>query len=154
MKKISYIENFDTWVKEFQFSVPIKVRFSETDMFGHLNNTVPFIYFEQARIEFLHTIGFMNDWMKKESETIPVVADLQCDFLAQMYFGDVIHVFVKVHHIGNSSIDIHYLGKKDDGSICFTGRGAMVNLNKKSGKGHPWSEEERMQLENSKKILL
>jgi len=44
MKKISYIDNFEQWAAEFDFFIPIKVRFSETDMFGHLNNTVPFIY--------------------------------------------------------------------------------------------------------------
>ncbi|WP_369678806.1 acyl-CoA thioesterase [Planococcus faecalis] len=34
-------------------SAPVQVRFSETDMFGHVNNTVPIAYFEFARIEFM-----------------------------------------------------------------------------------------------------
>lgn len=52
MSRISYIHDFNEWKKEFSFYQEVKVRFSETDMFGHLNNTVPFVYFEQARIAF------------------------------------------------------------------------------------------------------
>ena len=50
------------WREEFSFKVPVKVRFSETDMFGHVNNTVPFTYFEEARMEFLKSIGLMEIW--------------------------------------------------------------------------------------------
>ena len=40
--KASYIEDTQTWASEFTFSVQVPVRFSETDMFGHVNNTVVF----------------------------------------------------------------------------------------------------------------
>ena len=36
MSKISYIEDLMSWSNEFSFFEPVKVRFSETDMFGHL----------------------------------------------------------------------------------------------------------------------
>ena len=55
--KASYIEDFDQWKREFTFSAPVQVRFSETDMFGHVNNTVPIAYFEFARIEFMKEMG-------------------------------------------------------------------------------------------------
>ena len=85
MKKTSYIENLVSWEEEFDYFHEVKVRFSETDMFGHLNNTIPFTYFEMARIDFFKSQGFMQDWVKPENETIPVVADLQCDYLSQIY---------------------------------------------------------------------
>ncbi len=53
----------------------------------------------------------MNDWLGKEHDAIPVVANLQCDFLQQVYFGEQLHIGVKVAHIGNSSVDLHYVGK-------------------------------------------
>lgn len=149
MKAISYIEDFQKWQEEFEFSYPVKVRFSETDMFGHVNNTVTFAYFELARIEFFKSLGFMQNWMDPHNETIPVVADLQCDFLSQMFFDDDIDIYVKAHRVGNSSVDIHYMGKKRDGTICITGRGTMVQINKKSGRGTPWSEEDRKKLMDS-----
>ena len=75
MGKIGYITDMKEWMEGFSFRYPIKVRFSETDMFGHLNNTVPFTYFEQARIEYFKSLGFMQDWVDTKNETIPVVAD-------------------------------------------------------------------------------
>lgn len=141
MKKIRYVDQFDTWEKGFKFFNPVTVRFSETDMFGHLNNTVPFTYFEEARIAFFDHLGFMKDWIHSKSETIIVTADLQCDFLQQVYFSEKLKVYVKANTVGNSSVDLHYMAKKDDGTICFVGRGTIVQVLKKTGKGAPWNEK-------------
>ncbi|WP_156424347.1 thioesterase family protein [Bacillus sp. FJAT-27445] len=134
------------WEEEFDFYYPVKVRFSETDMYGHLNNTVPFTYFELARIEFFKAIGFMGDWLKPGNPVIPVVADLQCDFLKQVFFDDEIRIYVKANKVGTSSVDLNYMGKNKKGEICFTGRGTMVQISRETGKGVPWSEEEKMLL--------
>lgn len=146
MKRIPYIDDFDQWIEEFEFYITVRVRFSETDMFGHVNNTVPFIYFEQARIEFFKAIGVMFDLKNHEQEYIPVVADLQCDFLEQMYFDDEIRVYVKVDRIGKSSLDIHYMAKRNNETICLAGRSALVKINRKTGKSAPWTEKERERL--------
>ncbi|KHF29755.1 hypothetical protein LR68_01540 [Anoxybacillus sp. BCO1] len=55
-------------------------------------------------------------------------------FLQQVYFGEQLHIGVKVAHIGNSSVDLHYVGKKQDGTIAFTGRGTMVQMSKNDRK--------------------
>lgn len=145
--KVKYIENPEVWASDFNFFVEVKVRFSETDMYGHLNNTVPFTYFELARIEYLQSTGMMKDWDSKNSETIIVVADLQCDFLRQVYFNEKLKIYVKAASVGSSSIDIHYLGKNEKNEPVFTGRGALVQIDSKTGKSVPLTEEE-------KKILL
>ncbi|WP_433958941.1 acyl-CoA thioesterase [Cytobacillus horneckiae] len=141
MKKNDYIDNIVVWEEEFSFYYPVKVRFSETDMFGHLNNTIPFIYFEEARIEYLKSLGLMDDWVSKNNETFIVVADLQCDFAKQVFFDERLHIYVKADSIGNSSVDIHYMGKRENGEICFTGRGTVVQISKLTGKGVPWTDE-------------
>jgi len=152
MKHITYIEDFESWVNSFSFYCPINVRFSETDMFGHMNNTIPFIYFEQARIEFFKHKGFMSDWVRPDHETIPVVANLQCDYLTQVFFDEQLYIYVKAHDVGTSSVDLHYMAKKEDGTVCFTGRGTMVNFNKRTGKGEKWTEEERDRLLNTMEV--
>ena len=143
MGKMEYVDDLVAWEEGFEFYYPVKVRFSETDLFGHLNNTVPFIYFEQARIEFFKSKGFFHNWLSKDSDTIPIVADLQCDFLKQVYFDEDLRVYVKVNEIGNSSADLHYMVEKENDEICLAGRGAIVQLSKKTGKGVPWPEDIR-----------
>ncbi|EEM09453.1 4-hydroxybenzoyl-CoA thioesterase [Bacillus pseudomycoides] len=146
MKKISYIENFASWEKDFSFYIPVKVRFCETDMFGHMNNGVAFTYFEEARIEFFKELGFMQEWTHEASETMIVVADLQCNFLKQIFFDEHLKVYVKAETIGNSSLDLHYMVKNEAGEVCLVGRGAMVQASKKTGKGAPWPQEWKQKL--------
>src|SRR5699024_12819649 len=74
--KYSYIEDMKEWRSEFQFYIPVKIRFSETDMFGHMNNVSPFIYFEEARIDFMKHVGIFN--LSTDPASVPIVADLQC----------------------------------------------------------------------------
>lgn len=141
--KANYIEDLSTWEKEFEFYSEVSVRFSETDMYGHLNNTVTFAYFEYARIEFLKHIGIMNDWLDPNGEKIPVVADLQCDYLKQVFFDEKLRIYVKANSLGSSSVDIHYMAKNEKGEIVFTGRGSMVQIDRRTGKGSKWTEKER-----------
>jgi len=143
-KKISYIEDFESWKNEFTFYTEIKIRFSETDMIGHVNNVSPFIYFEQARIEFMMEKGIFTE--KSIQTTIPIVADLQCDYLEQLYFGNVLKIYVKANSVGNSSLDIHYLGLNEEGKPCLTGRGRLVNIDVKSGTPAKFTEEERQRI--------
>jgi acyl-CoA thioester hydrolase len=143
-----YIGDFEQWSKDFHFSVPVQVRFSETDMYGHLNNTYNFSYFEYARIEFFKHIGLMNDWLNPKGTTIPVVADLQCDYVKQVFFDDQLNIHVKAETVGNSSVDIHYHATNKKGETCFTGRGTVVQIDKASGKGSPWSVSEKALFRN------
>lgn len=146
--RINYIDDFKKWEEEFSFFVEVSVRFSETDMYGHLNNTVPFTYFEYARIEYFKEVAFTN-WSNANSEVIPVVADLQCDYLRQVFFDEKLKIYVKANKIGTSSVDIHYMVKNEKGEICMTGRGAIVQINKKTGKAVPWTEEEKVILQGN-----
>ncbi|WP_449622896.1 acyl-CoA thioesterase [Robertmurraya sp. Marseille-Q9965] len=147
MSRISYIDDLATWQKDFDFYYPVKVRFSETDMFGHLNNTVPFTYYEEARIEFFKSKGFMADWLNEKSEAIIVVADLQCDFLKQVFFDERLRIYVKANSVGTSSVDIHYMGKNENGDISFVGRGTIVQISKKTGKSLPWTDNMKKELD-------
>ncbi|MCA1031964.1 acyl-CoA thioesterase [Bacillus timonensis] len=152
MSHIPYIENIKSWQESFHFYHSVKVRFSETDMFGHLNNTVPFVYFEEARIEFFKRIGLMQKWTLSASTEIPVVANIQCDFIKQVFFDQHLKVYVKVNHIGSSSIDLHYMGTTNEGEIVFSGRGTIVQISKSTGKSSPWSEEVKELLMNDQKF--
>lgn len=139
--KAQYVGDFDEWRKGFKFKTQIPVRFSETDMYGHVNNTVPFVYFEQARIEYLNSLNIFN--AEKAKTSLVVVADLQCDFIKQVFFGETLQVMVKTASVGNSSIDLHYLVLNGQDEPVFVGRGTLVLLDATTGKGKALSEEEK-----------
>ncbi|MGM9988581.1 MAG: acyl-CoA thioesterase [Bacillaceae bacterium] len=143
MVRAKYIEDFETWSNEFQYYREISVRFGETDMFGHLNNTVPFIYFEEARTKFFEQIGFMDVCFDENYPGIVVTADLQCDYVKQVFYGETLRVYVKVAKLGNSSVDLHYKTVNQKDELCFVGRGLIVHVGKTTGKSIPWPAEWR-----------
>ncbi|WP_027964634.1 acyl-CoA thioesterase [Halalkalibacillus halophilus] len=146
--KISYIEDFNEWKQGFSFSTPIKIRFSETDMFGHVNNVSPFIYFEEARITYMEDLNLFGE-LTQESKIAPIVGDLQCDFLQQIYFGDKIDLHVKANHVGNTSLDIHYMATNQKGEVCLVGRGRIVQIDITTGKPTPFTEQQQKVLQEA-----
>ncbi|MFA9558656.1 acyl-CoA thioesterase [Evansella sp. AB-rgal1] len=144
----SYIDNMSEWKDSFSYRYPLSVRFSETDAFGHMNNTVAFVYFETGRINFFKDIGLSKEWFSSGGKMIPVTADLQCDYIRQIFFDQQLHVCVKVAHIGNSSVDLHYMVVNEKEEVCLTGRGRMVQLSRETGKPVSWSENARIYLQS------
>jgi len=142
--KLDYIDDFEAWKADFLFYTPVTVRFSETDMFGNMNNVSTFIYFEQARIEFLKAVGLFD--LENNQKTALIVADLHCDYLAQAFFDEDLKIYVKAGQVGNSSVDIHYMAEKEDGLVCFTGRGRLVKINIQTGKPIKFTDDEKEKL--------
>ncbi|MRG88377.1 acyl-CoA thioesterase [Salinibacillus xinjiangensis] len=143
MKKVNYVEDVEAWIDGFTFYIPVKIRFSETDMFGHVNNISPFIYFEEARIAYLEHIGLFRDFKEDGSQGIPVVADLQCDYHRQIFFEDRLKLYVKTNQVGRTSLDIHYLGVNQKEEICVTGRGRLVHIDPNTGKPIPFDDRQK-----------
>lgn len=50
---------------------------------------------------------------------------------------------MKTARVGNSSIDLHYMVKNEKDEIVLTGRGALVQINKETGRPAPWTEEQK-----------
>lgn len=141
MRKESFIQpDPESWLNKFHFSIPIKVRYCETDMLGHVNNVSYFMYFEQGRIEYFENLGLFDSMFS--SEKVAVVADLECQYLAQMYRSDKVNLHVRVASIGRSSLDVEYAVVVED-RLKAAGRGAIVLIDTPTGKSTPIPEEIR-----------
>ncbi|MCC8350868.1 MULTISPECIES: acyl-CoA thioesterase [Bacillus] len=143
MKLPAYIDMpFQKWKESFSFFNEVSVRFSETDMFGHMNNVIPFIYFEEARISYFKNLNMM----KQHKQTMTVVASQQCDYMRQVMPYEDLRIYVKTSAVGSSSLTLHYLGENSVGEPCFTGAVVMVQVSKESGKAVSWTNEEKEKL--------
>ncbi|RKQ37938.1 acyl-CoA thioesterase [Oceanobacillus halophilus] len=143
-----YIENMEKWKSEFEFWIPIKIRFSETDMYGHVNNVSAFIYFEEARIDFLYAKG-LHHLMEEDGGAV-MVADQQCDYRRQIFFNETIRLYVKIAHVGRTSFDLHYMAVNAKGEVALTGRGRVVYIDLSSSKPKALNDKIREKLFNKK----
>lgn len=106
-------------VKELE----IKVRVSETDALGHINNASYFTYLEDARIDFLEELGIS---IKDELFAFMLVST-KCDFIAQGYFGQILQVDTKVLKIGTKSLTlVSDILEKGSGNIIAKGEATIV----------------------------
>lgn len=146
--KQTYIANYEEWSSGFKYVVPLTVRFTEIDLYGVVNNASIISYFEYARIEYLKQLGLLKEWLTPIAKNLPMIADIQCDYVKPIVYDEKLKIYVKINSVGNSSMDIHYLGKNADEEIVFTGRSTMVQVDKATGKGAPWTAEEKKLFSN------
>lgn len=88
------------------FETYVTVRFGETDAMGHVNNVSYYIYFEQARVEFLKNLGFA---LGTDSNSLNfVVVRTSCDYIKQSYFDQELIVSTYVSRIGTKSFTLQH----------------------------------------------
>ncbi|MDR2839581.1 MAG: acyl-CoA thioesterase [Azonexus sp.] len=120
----------------------LPIRWGDQDAFGHVNNTVYFRYMEQARIEWIETLG-LADWSGSEG---PVVIHVSCTFLKPMTYPGTVEVRTSVGKPGRSSFQT-YIEMRIDGELFAEGTSKIVWTNRQTGKSIPLPEYLRAVLE-------
>ena len=88
----------------FRHSIPVRVRFNDIDVLGHVNNSVFFTYYDLGKSAYFTTIrkGQMN-WTRPDV----VIANVNCNFYAPMRFGEPVSVVTRVESIREKSFKMH-----------------------------------------------
>jgi acyl-CoA thioester hydrolase len=82
------------------------VRFRDLDPMGHVNNAVYLTWIENARIEFLRSLGaFDNPYT---GEMTMILARAEVDFRAPLGFGEEVTIGVRPARLGTKSFDLEY----------------------------------------------
>ena len=91
-----------------------KVRFSDVDRYGHINNVAFAVYCESGRVDYLESIlpgstdGKGSGW---------VIVKLMLEFLSQATFPGQVDVGSRIERIGRSSVTLRQGLFKD--AVCF-----------------------------------
>ncbi len=117
---------------QFPVKVPVQIRFSDVDGFGHVNNNAMQTYFDLGRAEYMsYVVG--NDFYE-HSDTL-IIANYTTDFLRQVHFDDKIEVRTAVYHVGNKSVKIiTALVDTASQDVCAVSDAVMVGCNMQSQK--------------------
>ncbi|MCL2327767.1 MAG: acyl-CoA thioesterase [Bacteroidetes bacterium] len=84
----------------FKSKLPITIRMTDLDPFGHVNNGVYYSYYDIGRFHYLSQIKEDIRWAVLDK----VIVRIECDFKAPILYGDDISVETKVIEIGNRSV--------------------------------------------------
>ncbi|NKB57225.1 MAG: acyl-CoA thioesterase [Alphaproteobacteria bacterium] len=86
---------------DFPHYLAIPTRWSDCDVYGHVNNVVYYSYFDTAVTGHLVSEGELKPM---EAPVIGVVVETRCQFRQELGFPDVIDAGIKVVRLGKSSV--------------------------------------------------
>ena len=85
----------------YKHFLKIPTRWADNDVYGHVNNSVYYFYFDTVVNEFLVTQGLLNI---EKSETIGLVVKTNCDYFAPISFPETVNAGLRVSRLGSSSV--------------------------------------------------
>lgn len=116
------------------FEASIKPRFSETDMRGHINNTVVPVWLADGRAALVRE--------ELGSKVPTMVVNLNVDFRRELHWGSIVTVRTAVERIGNSSICfLQELWQNDQ--PCVQARTTVIAVDIETRKSMRIPDEER-----------
>lgn len=127
---VNYIQpNEEEWIASFKFFSPINPRISETDMYGHINNTSYLIYFEEGRVEYFKAMNLYD------TNLSVVTGDIYCRYHSEAFALEELEIGVRTTKIGTKSFMLEYcLLRIEDKKLIASGWGTIVAINSKTKK--------------------
>ena len=123
------------------YTTRMPVRWGDMDAYGHVNNTVYFRYFEQARVEWLEQMGCR---VSPEEPVGPVIINAACTFMLPVNYPATVIVRMYGGEPGRSSLMTWYeLLVDGDERIYAEGSSKVVWMNPQTGKSVPLPEAVR-----------
>lgn len=87
---------------QFKHVAPVQIRFSDVDQYGHMNNSVYFSLYDLAKTSYFQDVFGNEEWKNFNV----VVANINADFLAPVFFSDKLIIETAVIHLGHKSFTL------------------------------------------------
>lgn len=116
----------------------IAVRWGDMDAYGHVNNALYMRYLEEARVQFLASIGADM----RGNGTDPVIINVGCTFLRPVSYPATVIIKSYVGEIGRSSFMVWYEVSTTDNpdQLCSEGYSKVVWMDHQTGRSVPLPE--------------
>lgn len=124
------------------FELTVNPRFSETDALGHVSNTTVPVWLEEARTPIFKL--FVPNLAPTQWNLI--LARIEMDFVAQMFYGYPIIIKTSVEKLGNTSCTLLQQAWQKD-VLVITSRSILVHFDYETNKSKPIPPEIRQELE-------
>lgn len=109
--------------QNYRHRLPVQLRFSDVDQFGHVNNSVMFSIYDMAKTEYFKAV--LRELLN--ADTLAVVVNINADFIHPVFYGDHIEILTAVVKIGTKSITVSQQAiNSKTGSVVSTCRTVLV----------------------------
>ncbi|MBR1630303.1 MAG: acyl-CoA thioesterase [Paludibacteraceae bacterium] len=125
----------------FRHTLPIQLRFSDTDALGHVNNSSYFTFFDLGKTRYICDV--LGRQVPAQDMGI-VLRHAETDFLHPLFYTDDASVQTRLECIGNHSFTLmQQIVNNRTGQVHCTCRNVMVGFDPATGLSTPISDELR-----------
>ncbi len=90
----------------FAWSIETDLRWGDMDAYGHLNNTIYFRYFEDARMACFETLGITE--LMAEQQKGPILKSTSCRFRIPLVYPDRLLVATRIVDLRSDRFTMDY----------------------------------------------
>jgi acyl-CoA thioester hydrolase len=108
----------------FKAFVPITTRWSDNDVYGHINNVTYYSFFDTAINGWLIGQGALDI---EHGDVIGLVVQTQCGYFAPLAFPQLLEAGIAVAHVGRSSVR-YAIGIFAQGAALSAAHGHFVHV--------------------------
>lgn len=111
-------------MENFHVELPLRIDWSEMDLFGHVNNVAYFKYIQAARVNYWELCKL--ETFSNVSKTGPILLSTSCQFIKPLRYPGNIIVETRIEFIKNSSFGIHHRIVNDHNEIAAEAHDVIV----------------------------
>ena len=113
-------------MKHYAVKLPLRIDWSEMDLFGHVNNVAYFKYIQASRVNYWELTGLAASF--SETKIGPILLSTSCNFIKPLYYPGNIIVAAKMEFMKNTSFGIHHQIFSEEGEVAAEAHDVIVNF--------------------------
>ena len=131
-------------LNSYPHHLTLPTRWADNDVYGHVNNSVYYFYFDTVVNRWLIDNGLLEIGT---SETIGLVVGTSCDFFAPISFPDNVIAGLRTAKVGTSSVTYEIgLFRNAETTASAQGSFTHVYVNEKNRRPAPISDKMKLKL--------
>ena len=122
----------------FPLTTTDKLRYSDTDRQGHINNAVFATFFETGRVEIISQIERHAEVTDREF----VLARITIDYLQEVHWPGTVTIGSRISRVGTSSLTVEQVIVVDE-TVCARAESVMVQIRTSTRRSEPFDDATR-----------
>ena len=132
--------------EEFGLFRSLQTRWSDNDVYGHMNNVVHYLMFDTAVNGWLIDKGLLDF---RDGAVVGLVVETGCSYFSEISFPDRVAAGIRVGHIGKSSVRYEIaLFRNDEETAAAQGHFVHVYVDRENRRPVALPVEWRRELED------
>lgn len=123
---------------DFPLTTTDKLRYSDTDRQGHINNAVFATFFETGRVEIISQIERHAEVTDREF----VLARITIDYLQEVHWPGTVTIGSRISRVGTSSLTVEQVIVVDE-TVCARAESVMVQIRTSTRRSEPFDDATR-----------